>query len=147
MRVISAYTGPDLLLGVFPTEAAAGVARSEYLDRIAQRDPWAEQAYRDSSPDDVRILADTPGVQVAGGACRVFVVSEWAEGFGQISRKFAAICGSDAEARRVAAEIEAQAETATWPVYANVEEVEVGVLLPDGWFSPFRVIHRGRHPV
>jgi hypothetical protein len=129
-RIVSPYTAANRLLGVFSMQAHAARARRTYLARIRRHDPWARQAYWDPSPKDVKVVVGIPEIGLAQDSRRVFVVSRYEQCFGQTSREFTAICGAEAEARRIVAEVEAVCGNG-WPVYAIINDVEVGVLLPD----------------
>jgi hypothetical protein len=129
MRTVSAYTGPDRLLGVFSTEAEAARARQIYLERILRHDPWGTQAYRVPSPSDVTVIADIKEIGLQGAPSRAFVVSEYAEGCGQITRTFLAICGTEADARGVVVAIESEEDSL--PVWREIDAIEVGTLLSD----------------
>lgn len=89
IRRLSAYTSADVLLGVFTTAALADAARAAYLARYAAdptSDPWHEQAYKDDG-----LVAKDLEVRCFSGpaeATEVVVVSDYAEGFGQIGRRF-----------------------------------------------------------
>ncbi|MEZ4222560.1 MAG: hypothetical protein R3B13_16590 [Polyangiaceae bacterium] len=73
------------------------------------------------------ILDDVPLVDTDSHANRVFVVSSYAEGFGQVIRKFEAIAGTVALAQARADFLEAR-EHGDFPYQCEVDEVPVGVL-------------------
>ena len=129
-RRISAYTGADVLLGVFTTREQAEAARTTYLARYAAdpaSDPWHAQAYKDDGlvADDL-VVTSLPG---PGEATEVFVVSGYLEGFGQIVRTFESIHDSAAMA---AARIEAlEAEENEYPQYALRQRAPVDTLISD----------------
>jgi hypothetical protein len=129
LREISPYNDADCVLGVFMTEAEAIEARRTHLQRIENVDPWAKQAYRSPSPEDVKVIGSLRVVDLGTEPRRVYVVSEYAEGFGQILRRFVAICGAEPAARLVAAEVEATFEKESFPRYCKIDEVQVGTLL------------------
>lgn len=124
IRTVSAYIGPDLLLGAFWNEAEAARARETYLDTIRQDDPWAEQPYRESSPEDV-MIESVSEVGIAGEPRRVFVVSEYTEGFGQVLRKFVAVCGAKADAEKIQSDVKKDDQ---FPLYRMIHEIEAGTL-------------------
>lgn len=105
VRRISAYTGADVLLGVFTAASLADDARAAYLARYAAEpasDPWRRQGYKEDglSADDLVVLA-LPG---PADVPEVFVVSDYSEGFGQIDRTFDSLHASAAAAdARIAA--------------------------------------------
>src|SRR5690242_19620911 len=101
MRRLSAYTENDLLLGVFATSAEAKRARARYVAEVMRggKDPHAEQAYHQVTEQDVRVLSRVREVDVSPALRWVFVVSSYAEGFGQVVRRFEAICGTERGAR------------------------------------------------
>lgn len=132
-RKIAEVSGPDRLLGVFRSRDAARRARRQYLDPILRgevADPWARQPGKVSLERDVAIVADVPQAGVAASAARVFVVSSYAEGFGQIVREFEAICGTEARAAGTAKRI-VKRHHRRFNFYCRVDAVEVGALLPD----------------
>lgn len=132
MRKISAYTGDDLLLGVFRTLEEAERGRREYLSSVVHgtSDPWAEQAYHEVSDEDVVILPSLLRLDLAESADRVFVVSSYSEGFGQVSRSFEAIAGSNEAARDHVAALTAKDE-GEFPYWCGIDEVLVGELSQD----------------
>lgn len=92
--------------------------------------PWARQAYAIVSDDDVEILDDVPLIALSPSADRVFAVSSYAEGFGQVARKFEALLGTAAEARAHAKALEASDES-DFPYSCQVDEVPTGKLSID----------------
>lgn len=134
MRRISAYTSPDVLLGVFATGADAEAAKEHYV-RVREADPapdpWKDQAYK---PDmvisrDVAVV-HLPGEFPAGAV--VFVVSDHADGFGQELRKLDSIHATAASAAARVEELDAvEDETFPFPHYAVVDPVVVGSLHSD----------------
>jgi hypothetical protein len=109
LRTISPYSGASQLLGVYTIADAADSARAAYLGWIeCHGDPHAEQAYR-----TVDVAADTrieplEGEHAAGSV--VLVVSQMAEGFGQIVRVLKTTAATLPEARRYAEALEADLE-------------------------------------
>lgn len=132
VRRISSYTEADRLLGAFKTVEAAEAARDSYLLRVVHgpSDPWAHQAYHEVTDGDVIIWSSIPEIDVSDAAERVFVVSSFTEGFGQIQRTIEAVVGSAAAAQRHAEEREARGDD-HFPHECEVEELEVGVLRLD----------------
>lgn len=110
-RSISAYSGPSLLLGVFRTKDLADAARREYLTSVMRggADPWGDQDNPRSSDDDLIILSDLDSIDCSEPRIefhdRIFVVSSYSYGFGQIIRGFEAIAGSKSAAEARAAKI------------------------------------------
>src|SRR5688500_15279901 len=134
MRRISAYTGPDVLLGVFATPEEAESAKAHYA-RVREADPatdpWKDQGYK---PDMVvsRDLAveQLPGEYPAGTV--VCVVSDHSDGFGQEVRKLDSIHASAAEAAARVEELDAvEDEEFPFPHYAVIDPVVVGSLHSD----------------
>lgn len=129
VRRISPYTHHDLLLGVFRSRELANQARLEYLAAIlhSAEEPWSQQAYQEVSDNDVEILADSPSLGISPEMDRVFVVSSYSEGFGQVVRKFEAIAGTLDLAQARADSLEAE-EDSGFPYECEVDEIPVGVL-------------------
>ncbi|MEP7126967.1 MAG: hypothetical protein ABJE95_38905 [Byssovorax sp.] len=132
MRRLSEYTANHLLLGVFRALDDAERARREYLRAVVHgpSDPWAKQAYHEVSDDDVAILSSLAQLDQAEPRDRVFVISSYAEGFGQVVRSFEAIAGSEAAASEHAASLEAE-DDGEFPGYVEVDEILVGELSLD----------------
>ena len=134
MRRISAYTGPDVLLGVFTTLAdteAAKVGYARVRQIVPAADPWKDQGYK---PDMVisRDLAveQLPGEFPAGTV--VFVVSDHRDGLGQEDRTLDSIHGSAAAAAARAEELDAvDDENDPFPHYAVIDPVVIGSLHSD----------------
>ncbi|WAS95226.1 hypothetical protein [Nannocystis punicea] len=102
VRRISAYTGADVLLGVFTSPERAQAARAAYLSKKCAADPasdpWHEQAHKaDGLVEDDLVIISLPG---PAEAVEVFVVSDYDEGFGQICRDFDSIHDSAVTAER-----------------------------------------------
>jgi glycosyltransferase involved in cell wall biosynthesis len=129
VRRISPYTHHDLLLGVFPSRELASQARSQYLQAVVHEhdDPWARQAYWEVSDNDVEILDSVSSIDATSQAARVFVVSSYAEGFGQVIRKLEAVAGTLERAQARADLLEAQ-DDGSGPYHCEVDEVLVGEL-------------------
>jgi hypothetical protein len=132
IRRVSSYTHHDLLLGVFHSRVQAEESRDEYIEAVMRKpdDPWARQAYAIVSDDDVEILDDVPLISLSPSADRVFVVSSYAEGFGQVVRKLEALLGTHAEAHAHAEALEASDE-GDFPYSCQVDEVPTGKLSTD----------------
>jgi hypothetical protein len=130
MRTISPYTWPDLLLGVFRTIADAEAGRREYLEKVLHgpADPWAEQAYHSVSDDDSKVLSTVRQIELGDDCRHVFVVSSYADGFGQADRRIEGIAGSSAAAERLEADLIEAATEDTWPFECVIDEVPVGLL-------------------
>ena len=130
IRRISAYTGPDVLIGVFTEKQQAESVRNDYRVRyIAEPaiDPWHEQAYKEGglTADELVVQAlDAP----AGTTDEVFVVSRYLEGFGQIVRKFDSMHASEVAARTRVAELNADEKSGV--SYALLQRARI-----DAWLS------------
>jgi hypothetical protein len=134
-RKISEASGPDRLLGVFRTRDEARRARRRYLDPIVRGevvDPWARQAFREtiSVERDVVIVCDVRLAGIRPTTDPVFVVSSYAEGFGQIVRQFEAICGTRSRAATTAKSLEKRHRSG-FNFSCTVDAVEVDTLLAD----------------
>jgi len=130
-RKISEYTDRHQLLGVFRTQVNAEEAKQVYCRQLQSgeiSDPWEKQAYHkvDLEKDLVveANLRTTGSILEAG---QVSVISSYAEGFGQIVRKFEAICETPHDAENIAREIEA-ADNGNFPFYCEVDRMIVGDL-------------------
>jgi hypothetical protein len=145
IRRISAYDGPDILLGVFASEEEAERCRQEYFRSRSHSpfaDPWYKQAYRpDGLKESDLVVRSVQGASVAVGR-PAFVVSGYSNGFGQTVREFCSVHVDSAIARRQAARLQEQdGETDSWPSYFSVQEAIVGQLLSDdpdaqpGWYE------------
>lgn len=135
IRSISSYTGATLLLGVFSTLEEAQAARTKYISQYRdgeKTDPWKEQAYKGEMnlDEDVIILEDIPEIGVSRNEVEIYIVSTYAEGFGQIMREFNAICGSEEIAVATVSELESKLE-GNFPEYYDFEKAVVGELLRD----------------
>lgn len=130
IRRMSAYTSAHVLLGVFTTAALADAARAAYLARYAAdpaSDPWHEQAYKDDG-----LVAEDLEVRCFSGpaeATELVVVSDYAEGFGQIGRRFDSLHASMAAAEaRIAALNDVED---MFPHYALPQLARLDALLSD----------------
>lgn len=134
MRRISAYTSPDVLLGVFATLVEADAAKVHYAytrEGDPKADPWKVQGYKSdmvvSQDLDVEQL---PGEFPTGDV--VFVVSNHCEGFGQEVRKLDSIHTSPEAAERRLDELDAVDDQAdVFPHFAIIDPVIVGCLHSD----------------
>jgi hypothetical protein len=134
IRRISAYTSPDVLLGVFATRDEADAAKVNYA-RVREADPdgdpWKDQGYKPNMvvSQDV-VVHELPGTFSTGAT--VFVVSDHCDGFGQELRKLDSIhVDSSAAAARVE-ELDAVVhEKFPFPHYAVVDPLVVGSLHSD----------------
>lgn len=106
IRLISAYSGADILLGIFSTKEKANSVRNDYIAALqsgSREDPWREQAYKeDMLCEDDLILMDLSGMTDKNSkpTDTVFVVSAYSEGFGQIMREIKSIVQTRLEAVR-----------------------------------------------
>jgi hypothetical protein len=133
IRRISAYLGPDILLGVFASTQEAERQRDAYFAMRTQTpasDPWHEQPYRRDGlqPSDL-VVMNIQGSAIVAGA-HVFVISSYSDGFGQTIREFISVHLDKAVAARQAARRE-EANTDKFPNYFRVQEAIAGQLLPD----------------
>lgn len=134
-RCISPYTGADIILGCFRTVEEAQHARHQYIQPYqngTKRDPWKKQAYKphDQLQDDVIIIDDLPVHHITPTLTDVYILSTFAEGFGQIIRHLVEICGSEESVQFRRNEIE-KTLGKTFPEYCAIQKVAVGKLLPD----------------
>jgi hypothetical protein len=134
MREISAYTGSDVLLGVFATHAEARGATSYYA-RVREAnpaaDPWKNQAIK----PNVVVSEDLAVKRLRGKfltGTPMFVVSNYKEGFGQLVRKLDSIHATPVTAEaRVEKLDKVQARGFPFPRYALIDPVVVGKLHSD----------------
>ena len=134
MRRISAYTGPDVLLGVFATCDEAEAAKVHYAsvrEADPAADPWKDQGYK---PDMV-VRGDLAVEQLSGdfpAGAVVYVVSDHADGFGQEVRKLDSVHATAATAATRVGELDAvEDEASPFPHYAVIDPVVVGSLHSD----------------
>jgi hypothetical protein len=143
IREISAYLGPNLLLGVFASAQEAEQQRAAYFADRTERpasDPWREQPHK---PDGLQmsdlVISDIQGSRISCGTV-VYVISSYSEGFGQTVRSFISVHNDKAVALRQAARLE-EADTDSFPNHYRIQEAIVGQLLPDdpdlqsGWYE------------
>jgi hypothetical protein len=133
-RTLSTYTSPDILLGCFKSLSAAQHARQKYLSQYEDdknADPWKEQAiFTVDLEKDVVILDEIPVVEGSPNDTHVFVISSFAEGFGQIARNFHAICGTE-DAARVESHKVRKSFSGNFPESCKIDHIVVGQLLSD----------------
>ena len=133
-RVISQYDAPDILLGCYRNLIEAQRAREQYITQYQTQqkvDPWREQGYRSVELEkDVVIDSDVLTLEVSSIAAEVFVVSPFAEAFGQIVRDVHAICGSITLAQQKKLESK-QGFDKPFAEYCQIQKIAVGMLLPD----------------
>lgn len=131
VREVSPYV-PDILLGVFTTADDAERARAYYLAATtAGGDPWEAErrAFFTSVAGHSTIIAATG--EFPQGA-RVFVVADYREGFGQVTRRFDSIHATAEAADRRVRELDAVDDPEdVFPHYALVDAIRVGVLHSD----------------
>jgi hypothetical protein len=139
-RDISSYTSHDVLLGCFSSREKAQTAREEYIKLYQtnrEDDPWKEQGYKNVDLEkDVVIIDDLPEFQIQPSDEEVFIVSSFAEGFGQIIRTIHNICGSLELAEKKSKEIEKNFD-GSLPEYCQIQKVIVGKLLSDKETKPY----------
>lgn len=128
-RRVSDYDGPCLFLGLFDSLDKAERQRSVYRVVLEQQDPWHNQSYRDVDLDNdlvITPIAGGLGVQQKG-----YLVSRYAEGFGQIIRQFHQLCGDKLQAVKIAKELDDD-DQSSFPSWALVDEVVVNqFVVPD----------------
>jgi len=133
-RILSAYTAPDILLGIYRTVEDAREARRAYISSYhdgRREDPWEKQGYHKVAlEEDVVILDTIPEFDIPPDAGKVMVISSYSEGFGQVVRKIHALCGSEKAAR--GATDEARKEfIGGFPEAIEIETIEIGKALSD----------------
>lgn len=142
-RHISPYTDSDLCLGVFRTREKAEESRCEYIRSIAAgeiEDRWAEQSYHTVHLEsDVQIMSDLACHDISTDQDQIFLVSDIEDAMGQQQRCFAAICGSEASAEAVRAQL--NDEPHGLPFYIDIEPVHLErlALQPESHNDRFKV--------
>lgn len=123
IRKISSYDAPDLFLGIFSSQERAESAREIYLSGIAQYDPWEKQSYSKVSPqEDCKIETVPLRGEVVEDSQKLYLVTSYFDGGGQISRRLDALFHHRSEAKKYAAKLE-DGPSATAPNYCRVDEV------------------------
>ncbi|MCA9592168.1 MAG: hypothetical protein KC776_02630 [Myxococcales bacterium] len=109
VRKISPYSGSALLLGVFRSAARAEEQRSRYLQGVVHsgNDPWAQQAYHEVTDGDVTTV-EPPAPDLPTPSQHVYVVSAYAEAFGQVVRTFEGLFDTHSAAEAFGLELEAK---------------------------------------
>ena len=79
---------------------------------------------------DVIIRDDIPTVDVNPNATHVIVISSFVEGFGQVSRIFESICGTE-DAARIKSHEARKALSGHFPYSTKIEKIALGQLLSD----------------
>ncbi|WP_020475806.1 hypothetical protein [Zavarzinella formosa] len=134
MRRISAYTSPDVLLGVFRTPDEAEAAKVSYIiarGADPESDPWKNQGHKDAVPLEQDLeVEQLPGDFPTGS--EVFVVSDHCDGLGQEIRKLDSLHATALAAESRVAELDAVDDAdAVFPHYAVLDWVIVGSLHSD----------------
>jgi hypothetical protein len=138
-RDISSYTSHDILLGCFRSREKAQAARQQYIKSYQSNqsdDPWKEQGYKSVNLEKDVVIADIPEIQLQATAEEVFVVSSFAEAFGQIIRTFHNVCGSLELAEEKSKEIKGSFQ-GKFPEYCQIQRVVLDKLLPDEETRPY----------
>jgi hypothetical protein len=133
-RIISPYTGPDLVLGCFTDFQQARDAREFYIQQYeanTKDDPWKGQAFHDVDLEkDVVVLNNIPTHEILPTTNQVIVVSSFREGFGQIVREIHAICGSGKAAQN-SIERDRKRLHGEWPSFFSTQRIVINKLLSD----------------
>jgi len=133
-RDISHYTFPDILLGCFTSLEKAKNARKEYLAQYQlgkKVDPWKEQGYKTVDLDkDVEIMNDLPVINFHDTDSAIFVVNSYSEGFGQVIRKFFALCSTQETAQEKLTKVQKESLD-DFPEFFKAEEIFLDKLYPD----------------
>lgn len=88
-REISEYTHHKIILGIFENTEKAEKAKKEYIRYCKKNDQWSEQAYRivDLNKDVIiRDISELLESKVEKTIDKLYVVSYFMEGFGQVTR-------------------------------------------------------------
>lgn len=122
IRHISAYTGSDLLLGIFENQEKAMEQKTVYIEKIKNNDRWKNQTHHTV---DLEKDIKTKNIEFDGvldeSIDEVFVVIAYAEGFGQILSDFKIITADESRANFLATELE-EKEDGFFPSYFEVEK-------------------------
>lgn len=139
-REISPYNSQDLLLGCFHSREKAEDARMEYISVYRDNlksDPWEKQGYQVVDLEkDVCIVDNILEIKILPTSKKVFVVSSFSEGFGQIIRTIHSICGLQSLAEKESQKIEKSFDN-KFPEYCQIQKVAVNILLSDEEIEPY----------
>lgn len=127
IRKISSYDAPDLFLGLFSSQEKAEAARNSYLKEIEQYDPWKDQTFSKVSPEkDCKIETVPVKGDIAENPKKLFLVTSYFDGGGQISRRFDALFQDRAKAQKLAKKLE-DGPFSSAPNYCRVDEILIDV--------------------
>ena len=127
IRTISDYVFSDIILGVFTTLKNAEQAKVFYIQQRNNNDPWYDQPYRDTIlENDVNII-EVEGSFQEGQI--IFEVSEYSEGFGQITRDLHSWYTSKTSAEQCIEQLNAVDDS--FPHYALIDYLIVNELHSD----------------
>ena len=135
LRRISAYSGADIVLGVFPKLTAAESARDAYL--IRYQDPWHEQSYKTAglAVDDLVIERHESDSLRDPSTNELSLISVYFDGFGQLVRKIDSLHSDRSVAEQRRERIEYEMEHATEPFDAPnhcvIQTIRVGDIQSD----------------
>jgi hypothetical protein len=139
-REISPYTSQDLILGCFHSREKAEDARTQYISAYRDNlksDPWENQGYQVVDlGKNVCIVDNILEIQIQPTNKKVFVVSSFSEGFGQIIRTIHSICSSQSLAEKETQKIEKSFDN-KFPEYCQIQRVAVDKLLSDEEIKPY----------
>ena len=124
MRTISAYQGYPVLRAVFANRDEAEKERSDYLEKMAEKDHFESQLYR----DEFDIADDTKIIELnVDGPCEeiVFLLVERSEAFGQCHAKFRGAFALEADAQKAERAFDDDVDFACW---CDIVKVELGVI-------------------
>lgn len=100
IREVAPSVSLDVTLGIFSTQEKAEEVRKSYLSRLQsgqRQDPWLDYK-RDPLSEENLIIVKLRNTRSFRTGEKIFVVSAYAEGFGQIMNDIRCIVGSKEEA-------------------------------------------------
>lgn len=128
-RKVSDYDGPSLFLGLFDAQDQAERQRLQYRLVLEKQDPWQNQSYREVDLGNDLVIMPIEGE--CADRQKVYLISCYSEGFGQIIREFQRVCGDRAQAEAIAKKLEDDDES-SFPNWTLIDEVTVNqFVVPD----------------
>lgn len=127
LRTISDYVFSDIILGVFSTLKNAEQAKAYYIQHRKNNDPWKDQPYRETIlENDFNIIELKDSFQ---NGQIIFEVSEYSEGFGQITRNLHSLHASKTSAEQCVTQLNDVDDS--FPHYALIDYLIVDELHSD----------------
>ena len=133
IRKISAYTGNDIVLGIFTEEQKAKNVLTEYRNNYLQfpeLDPWKEQAYitEHLSMEQFKIsVIESNNISHE----IVYLVTKHEEGFGQIISEIDSLHTDKELAKKYCDEADEREEDSSFPTYFTYQKIIIDELGSD----------------